>query len=81
MSTSILEVTIASDRIAVGVLVHYLDVAAKRGAFALEESGKIMEAVTYLRGPAVDSRPEGKVSGEKTLDAKPKKAPAKPRLN
>lgn len=55
-ASSVLDVPVTSDRVAVGLLVHFLDVAAKRGAFALEESGKVMEAVKYLRGPAAPRR-------------------------
>jgi len=56
-ASSVLDVPVTSDRVAVGILVHFLDVAAKRGAFALEESGKVMEAVKYLRGPVAPRRP------------------------
>jgi len=57
MSASVLDVPVTNDRVAVGILVHFLDVAAKRGAFALEESGKIMEAVKYLRGTVMPRQP------------------------
>jgi len=56
-SASVLDVPVSSDRVAVGLLVHFLDAAAKRGAFALEESGKIMDAVKYLRGPVTPRPP------------------------
>lgn len=49
--SSVLDVPVSNDRVAVGIMAHFLDVAAKRGAFSLEESGKIMEALKYLRGP------------------------------
>ena len=94
MSASVLDVPVTSDRVAVGILVHFLDVAAKRGAFALEESGKVMEAVKYLRGPAAPRRPPteeeiaaaeaaqaGEEGGEEAPPAAPEAAPAKPQLN
>lgn len=70
MSASVLDVAVTSDRVAVGILVHYLDVAAKRGAFALEESGKVMEAVKYLRGPVAPRPPtEEEIAAARTAEA------------
>lgn len=95
-ASSVLDVPVTSDRVAVGLLVHFLDVAAKRGAFALEESGKVMEAVKYLRGPvaprrqpteeeiaAAAAQAEQAAAGEEgeAPPAAPEAAPAKPQLN
>ena len=45
---SIYDVPVDSDATAVMVMVQFLDMATKRGAFGLDETGKISE-IQYLR--------------------------------
>lgn len=88
-TTSVLDVNVDSDRVAVGIMAHMLDVANKRGAFSLDESGKIMEALKFLRGPpeaqqaqpaaAADAASEE--SSPEAAPAAPAAVPAKPQLN
>ena len=90
MSTSsVLNVPVDTDRVAVGIMAHFLDVAAKRGAFSLEESGKIMDALKYLRGPMPQQQQQEQEQqqqqamadkGSEVAAPSPALAPAKPSL-
>lgn len=86
-NTSVLDVVVNSDQVAVGIMAHMLNTANKRGAFSLDESGKIMEALQYLRGPAEQQQeaaaqqqqPESQQAA--AAPAAAPAAPAKPTLN
>ena len=87
-TTSVLDVNVDSDRVAVGIMAHMLDVANKRGAFSLDESGKIMEALKFLRGPSEPQQPQpaaaeaaSEESSPEAAPAAPAAVPAKPQLN
>lgn len=87
-TTSVLDVNVDSDRVAVGIMAHMLDVANKRGAFSLDESGKIMEALKFLRAPSEPQQPqpaaaeaESEESSPEAAPAAPAAVPAKPQLN
>jgi len=91
-NTSVLDVVVNSDRVAVGIMAHMLDVANKRGAFSLDESGKIMEALKFLRGPPTENPPQqpqpkaaeetAGTASQNTPAAAPVAAPpTKPQLN
>jgi hypothetical protein len=49
---SLLQIPIGSENDALNMLVAFLQVAQKRGAFSLEEAGKIMEAVNRFQRTA-----------------------------
>lgn len=46
---SLLQIPVQSENDALNMLVAFLQVAQKRGAFTLEEAGKIMEAVNKFQ--------------------------------
>ena len=69
---SVLDVEVTNVRVAFGIMAHFLDTAAKRGAFSLEESGKINDALRFLR----TDREEPENEEEET----PKEVPKKPEL-
>ena len=54
---SLLQIPITSENDALNMLVAFLQVAQKRGAFTLEEAGKIMESVNkFQRTPPVQQK-------------------------
>lgn len=56
---SLLSVQVNTENDALNVLVAFLQVAQKRGAFSLEEAGKIMESVNkFQRTAPTSSTPE-----------------------
>jgi len=73
---SIYEIPVDSDGTAVMMLVQFLDMATKRGAFGLDETGKISECIQFLRRGSKQSTTEAKP----TTEATPPAAPAKPEL-
>ena len=74
---SIYDVPVDSDATAVMVMVQFLDMATKRGAFGLDETGKISECIQYLRRGSPPRRQQE--ATEETTDAA-KPAPEKPDL-
>ena len=84
---SVLDVPVDSDARAVGIMMQFLDMANKRGAFGLEESGKIMEAIGYLRrgvprpeAPPQEQEEQEAAASAQALAEEKKKPPAKPKL-
>tara|TARA_Y100001970_G_scaffold256064_1_gene333376 strand:+ start:835 stop:1104 length:270 start_codon:yes stop_codon:yes gene_type:complete len=71
---SIYEIPVDSDGTAVMMLVQFLDMATKRGAFGLDETGKISECIQFLRRGSQQSAPKPKT------EEQPAAAPAKPEL-
>jgi hypothetical protein len=56
---SLLNVRVTTENDALNMLVAFLQVAQKRGAFSLEEAGKIMESVNkFQRTAPTSSTPE-----------------------
>ena len=57
---SLLQIPITTENDALNMLVAFLQVAQKRGAFTLEEAGKIMESVNRFQRttPPVDKKLE-----------------------
>lgn len=52
---SLLSVRVTTENDALNMLVAFLQVAQKRGAFSLEEAGKIMESVSKFQRTAPSS--------------------------
>ena len=48
-ATNILDVPVRNERIAIGIMAQFLDTANKRGAFSLDESAKIVEAIRFFQ--------------------------------
>ena len=45
--SSVFEVELSDETVALGILSYFLDLANKRGAFSLQESARILEALNY----------------------------------
>ena len=77
---SIYEVPVDSDATAVMLLIQFLDMATKRGAFGLDETGKISECIQYLQSGGVQRRPAPQQSEEPENKKPEAAAPEKPTL-
>jgi hypothetical protein len=63
---SLTQIPVNTENDALNMLVAFLQVATKRGAFTLEEAGKIMESVNiFQRQPQVSQVPLETVEEEK----------------
>ena len=69
---SLLQIPIASENDALNMLVAFLQVAQKRGAFTLEEAGKIMESVNKFQRttPAVAEKEKLETVKEESKEVK-----------
>ena len=77
---SIYEIPVDSDATAVMLLIQFLDMATKRGAFGLDETGKISECIQYLRRGGVQRRPAPQQAEEPEKKQPGAAAPEKPTL-
>ena len=69
---SLLQIPVQSENDALNMLVAFLQVAQKRGAFTLEEAGKIMESVNKFQRtvPAVSEKEKLETVKEESKEEK-----------
>ena len=69
---SLLQIPVQSENDALNMLVAFLQVAQKRGAFTLEEAGKIMESVNRFQrtAPAVAEKEKLETVKEESREEK-----------
>ena len=67
---SLLQIPVQSENDALNMLVAFLQVAQKRGAFNLEEAGKIMESVNKFQRTAVAEKEKLETVKEESKEEK-----------